>query len=150
MSHKNARRKTPTVQARKRPASAARGIGKGRTGAFYSIWPRRRASKMDQVRGRSRRGWNRYRRIAGIGQADRRGNRPEACSGENGWGTEGQSAGLWSDASLSDLCHDRLDFDRLRNLWEKRGEIRNRSGAIVHGKFPMRAYRNSMRRNDAN
>jgi hypothetical protein len=47
-------------------------------------------------------------------QAERRGDRPEASSGKNGWGAGGQSPGLWSEASLSDL---RLVRKAIRHNW---------------------------------
>jgi hypothetical protein len=57
---------------------------------------------MEQVRGRSRRARKRYRRKACLGDADRRGDRPEASRCENAWGVGGQSTGPWSEASRSD------------------------------------------------
>src|SRR6516165_7715996 len=69
---------------------------------------------MEQVRGRSRRARKRYRRKACLGEADQRGDCPETSSGENGWGVGGQSAGLWSDASLSEL---RLLRKAIRHNW---------------------------------
>src|SRR5262245_35469262 len=51
--------------------------------------------------GGSRRKRKRERRLAA--KAECRGDRPEASSGENCWGARGESVGLWSDASRSDL-----------------------------------------------